>query len=354
MGENNTYKPVISKSAYIHPSAVIIGNVEIGANVFVGPNAVIRSDEADHNNHVAPMIIEDDVNIQDNVVIHALAGSTLKIGKGSSVSHSAIVHGPCEIGKECFIGFGSVVFKASVGDGTVVMHKALVENAVIPEKRSVPSGTIIKNDEDALMLEPVTEDLSAFAGRVRQNNLNLLNSSIYKKTNYKMNRAPKIAVVMGSKSDMDAMKECINVLDDFGIPHEVRIISAHRTPERAHAFAREATDRGLQIVIAAAGKSAHLAGVMASMTTIPVIGVPMQTSDLGGLDSLFSVVQMPGGVPVATTAIGRAGAKNAALLAISILSLNDNSLNERLKEYRRAMQHAVEMMDDEVCVAIPC
>jgi len=349
MGENNTYKPVISKLAYIHPSAVIIGNVEIGANVFVGPNAVIRSDEADQNNQVAPVIIEDDVNIQDNVVIHALAGSTVKIGKGSSVSHSAIVHGPCEIGRECFIGFGSVVFKASVGDGTVVMHKALVENVVIPEKRSVPSGAIIKIDEEAFMLEAVTEDLSAFAGRVRQNNLNLLNSSIYKKM-----KAPKIAVVMGSKSDMDAMKECIKVLDDFGLPHEIRIISAHRTPERAHAFAREATDRGLQIVIAAAGKSAHLAGVMASMTTIPVIGVPMQTSDLGGLDSLFSVVQMPGGIPVATTAIGRAGAKNAALLAISILALNDNSLNERLKEYRMAMQHAVEMMDDEVCVAIPC
>lgn len=349
MVDKNTYKPVISKLAYIHPSAVIIGNVKIGANVFVGPNAVIRSDEADHDNLVAPIIIEDGVNIQDNVVIHALAGSTVRIGKGSSVSHSAIVHGPCEIGKECFIGFGSVVFKSSVGNSTVVMHKALIENALVPEKRSVPSGTIILGDEDAATLGPVTDDLSAFAEKVRLNNLKLLSSAIYQSS-----KTPQIAIVMGSKSDMDVMKECKKTLENFNIAHETRIISAHRTPGRAHAFATGAMDRGIKIVIAAAGKSAHLAGAIASLTTIPVIGVPMHTSDLGGLDSLLSTVQMPGGIPVATTAIGMSGAKNAALLAISILALNDNSINEKLWEYRRAMQHEVEMMDDEICSEIPC
>lgn len=349
MGDKNIYKPLISSSSYIHPSAVVIGNVKIGANVFVGPNAVIRSDETDEDNLVSPVVIEDDVNIQDNVVIHALAGSTVKIGKGSSVSHSAIVHGPCEIGRECFIGFGSVVFKSSVGDGTVVMHKALVENVMIPEKRSVPSGSLIKCDEDAVMLGPVTEDLTAFARKVRQNNLKLLNSPIYHRSD-----SPEIAVVMGSKSDMDVMKECINTLNHFDVRHEVRIISAHRTPERAHSFATGANSRGIKIIIAAAGKSAHLAGVMASLTTIPVLGVPMQTSDLGGLDSLLSVVQMPGGIPVGTTAIGRAGAKNSALLAVSILALADKTLSERLVNYRKAMQHEVEKMDDELCSLIPC
>lgn len=200
----NEYTPFISPSAYIHPSAVIIGNVRIGRNVFIGPNAVIRADEADGDSVVSPVIIEDEVNIQDNVVIHALEGSVARIGKGSSISHSAVVHGPCEIGRECFIGFNSVVFMSTIGDGTVVMHQAVVENAVIPEKRSVPSGSIVKNDADAAGLGPVTEELSAFASKVRKNNLKLPGSPVYK-PEATLNKAvvnkkdsfPQIAVVTG-------------------------------------------------------------------------------------------------------------------------------------------------------------
>lgn len=162
------------------------------------------------------------------------------------------------------------------------------------------------------------------------------------------NQTPKVAVVMGSKSDYEVMKECAKVLADFKVPHEVRVISAHRTPDRAHAFATGAEERGLQLIIAAAGKAAHLAGVLAALTTLPVLGVPMTTSDLGGLDSLLSMVQMPGGIPVGTTAIGKAGAKNAALLAVAVLALSDDRLRVALKAYRDRMRQEVEADDAEV------
>ncbi len=167
------------------------------------------------------------------------------------------------------------------------------------------------------------------------------------------NQASKVAVVMGSKSDYDVMKECARVLADFNVPHEVRVISAHRTPDRAHEFATGAEERGLQLIIAAAGKAAHLAGVLAALTTLPVIGVPMATSDLGGLDSLLSMVQMPGGIPVGTTAIGKAGAKNAALLAVAILALSDGRLRDELKAYRHRMRQEVEADDAEVVQISP-
>lgn len=159
---------------------------------------------------------------------------------------------------------------------------------------------------------------------------------------------PRVAVVMGSKSDYEVMKECASVLADFRVPHEVRVISAHRTPDRAHEFAVGAEERGLQLIIAAAGKAAHLAGVLSALTTLPVFGVPMATSDLGGLDSLLSMVQMPGGIPVGTTAIGKAGAKNAALLAVAVLALSDSRLQDELKAYRRRMRDEVEAADNEV------
>jgi 5-(carboxyamino)imidazole ribonucleotide mutase len=161
-------------------------------------------------------------------------------------------------------------------------------------------------------------------------------------------QGPRVAVVMGSKSDLEVMKECTTVLSDFKVSHEVRVISAHRTPDRAHEFATGAEERGLQLIIAAAGKAAHLAGVLAALTTLPVLGVPMATSDLGGLDSLLSMVQMPGGIPVGTTAIGKAGAKNAALLAVAVLALSDGRLRDELKAYRHRMRLAVEAADAEV------
>jgi len=153
----------------------------------------------------------------------------------------------------------------------------------------------------------------------------------------------RVAVVMGSKSDYEVMKECAAILKQFHVPHEVRVISAHRTPERAREFALES--RGIRIIIAAAGKAAHLAGVLAAMTTLPILGVPMATADLGGLDSLLSMVQMPAGIPVGTTAIGKAGARNAALLAVSILALSNAGLNQELKRYREERQAEVEKDD---------
>jgi len=163
-----------------------------------------------------------------------------------------------------------------------------------------------------------------------------------------MNEHPEVSIVMGSKSDLEVMTEASGVLREFGIGHEVRVISAHRTPQKAHEFGNTAKTRGVKLIIAGAGKAAHLAGVMASLTTLPVIGVPMKTSDLGGLDSLLSTVQMPGGIPVATTAIGRAGAKNAGLLAVAILALSNEELSSKLDAYREVMTNAVKQADTEV------
>lgn len=157
-----------------------------------------------------------------------------------------------------------------------------------------------------------------------------------------------VSIVMGSKSDLEVMSEAAKVLREFDVPCELRVISAHRTPDKAHEFGRSAEGRGTKVIIAGAGKAAHLAGVMASLTTLPVIGVPMATSDLGGLDSLLSTVQMPGGIPVATTAIGKAGAVNAGLLAAAILALSDGELRAKLKAYREKMQRDVEKADLEV------
>ncbi len=154
-----------------------------------------------------------------------------------------------------------------------------------------------------------------------------------------------VSIVMGSQSDLDTLKEAAAVLKEFGVPHEVRVISAHRTPEVARDFALSAEDRGLKVIIAGAGKSAHLAGVLASMTVLPIIGVPMTTSDLGGLDSLLSTVQMPGGIPVPTVAIGKAGAKNAALFAIAILALTDAERHAQLVAYRERMTRDVVQAD---------
>jgi len=163
-----------------------------------------------------------------------------------------------------------------------------------------------------------------------------------------LNENPIVSVVMGSRSDLDTMTEATKVLSEFDVAYETRIVSAHRTPKQAHEFAAGARERGLRIIIAAAGKAAHLAGVLASLTTLPVIGVPMTTTDLGGLDSLLSTVQMPGGIPVATMAIGSSGARNAALLAVAVLGLGDEELASRLASYRQRMERKVEGADAEV------
>ncbi len=145
---------------------------------------------------------------------------------------------------------------------------------------------------------------------------------------------PLVGVIMGSKSDWETMSRTCATLDQFGVAYEKRVLSAHRTPDHAADFAKTARERGIEVIIAAAGGAAHLAGVAAAFTTIPVLAVPMQTKSLGGLDSLLSMVQMPGGIPVATFAIGTAGATNAALFAISILANKYPEYSAKLDQFR--------------------
>ncbi|MCL2707187.1 MAG: 5-(carboxyamino)imidazole ribonucleotide mutase [Dehalococcoidia bacterium] len=146
-----------------------------------------------------------------------------------------------------------------------------------------------------------------------------------------------VAVVMGSKSDGEAMQPCLDTLTKMEIDYEMHVLSAHRTPEKARLFAQGARERGTEIIIAAAGAAAHLPGVMASWTTLPIIGVPMPTSDLKGIDALYSIVQMPAGIPVATVAIGTAGAKNAAFLAAEILGLKYDNIHAAYNAYRQEL-----------------
>lgn len=150
-----------------------------------------------------------------------------------------------------------------------------------------------------------------------------------------------VGIIMGSQSDWATMREAAAILDELGIPHEARIVSAHRTPDRLWDYGTSAVARGLRVIIAGAGGAAHLPGMMASKTRLPVIGVPIQTKALSGVDSLYSIVQMPKGYPVATMAIGAAGAANAALMAASILALQDNDLADRLDTWRAGMTASI-------------
>jgi 5-(carboxyamino)imidazole ribonucleotide mutase len=152
---------------------------------------------------------------------------------------------------------------------------------------------------------------------------------------------PLVAVIMGSKSDWDVMRHASQTLTDFGIAHECRVMSAHRSPALASEFASSAASRGLEVIIAAAGGAAHLAGVIAAHTILPILGVPMKSEALNGLDSLLSTVQMPAGIPVGTLAIGKPGAVNAALLAIAILSLARPELGDQLMDYRKAQEKKI-------------
>ena len=151
----------------------------------------------------------------------------------------------------------------------------------------------------------------------------------------------KIGVIMGSSSDWETMKYSCEILEELHIPFEKRVVSAHRTPDLMFEYAEEARSRGIQVIIAGAGGAAHLQGMVAAKTTLPVIGVPVQSKALNGLDSLLSIVQMPGGVPVATVAIGKAGATNAGLLAAQILSISDDELAERLEKRREDTRNKV-------------
>lgn len=157
---------------------------------------------------------------------------------------------------------------------------------------------------------------------------------------------PVVGIIMGSKSDLETMRPAAEALAEFGVAYEMRVVSAHRTPEGMVEYAKAARARGLKVVIAGAGGAAHLPGMVASLTTLPVIGVPVQTKALGGVDSLYSIVQMPAGIPVATVAIGNG--RNAGLLALRILALEDPRLAQRLESYAEEMRELVGRMDREV------
>ena len=148
------------------------------------------------------------------------------------------------------------------------------------------------------------------------------------------NTNPIVGVIMGSRSDWDTMKNAVEILEEFDIPHEVKVVSAHRTPERLVEYAKSAKNRGLKVIIAGAGGAAHLPGMVAAITTLPVFGVPVCSKALKGMDSLLSIVQMPAGIPVGTTAIGNAGAKNAALLAVAVVALFNKTVDDKLEKWR--------------------
>jgi 5-(carboxyamino)imidazole ribonucleotide mutase len=152
---------------------------------------------------------------------------------------------------------------------------------------------------------------------------------------------PLVGIIMGSTSDWETMRHAAEKLEELGVPHETKVVSAHRTPQRLYDYATSAADRGLKVIIAGAGGAAHLPGMAASMTHLPVLGVPVESKALKGADSLYSIVQMPGGVPVGTLAIGKAGAINAGLLAAAILATSDEALTERLKAWRAKQTDSV-------------
>ena len=154
----------------------------------------------------------------------------------------------------------------------------------------------------------------------------------------------QVAVLMGSRSDLEVMTEALQILEEFGVPHEARVLSAHRTPEATRKYVQAAENSGLQVFIAGAGAAAHLAGAIAAHSVLPVIGVPLDSSPLKGMDSLLATVQMPGGIPVATMAIGKAGARNAALFAIQILSLGNPQVMEKMKASRESMRRKIEQI----------
>ncbi|SRR5690554_2954888 len=158
----------------------------------------------------------------------------------------------------------------------------------------------------------------------------------------------KVGVLMGSTSDWETMKQACHMLDEIGIPYEKEVVSAHRTPDKLFAYAKNAKDRGIKVIIAGAGGAAHLPGMLASMTNVPIIGVPIQSKALNGLDSLLSIVQMPKGIPVATVAIGEAGAVNAGLLAAQMIATEDETIFKRLEDYREKLIDKVNESNEEL------
>jgi len=172
--------PTIAPTAFVHPTATLIGRVVVGDGVFVGPQAVLRADEPGVDGVVWPVVVGEQANVQDGAVVHALAGTGVTIGPRASVAHGAVVHGPCRIGADCFIGFNSVVFNATLGDGVIVMHQALVEGAEIPSGLYVPSMTAVRNEEEVGRLTRVTQEMVAFAEKVSRTNILFAKAALHR------------------------------------------------------------------------------------------------------------------------------------------------------------------------------
>jgi carbonic anhydrase/acetyltransferase-like protein (isoleucine patch superfamily) len=165
--------PQIARTAFVHPTAALIGHVIVGKHVFIAPYAVLRADEPTPEDKVAPIIIHDRVNIQDGVVIHALAGSEVRVGPKTSLAHGALVHGPAILGRNCFVGFKSIVFKATLGNGSILMHNVLIENSIVPDNYSIPSGEVVRCENDLFHLVKVDAKLRAFANTIALTNITL-------------------------------------------------------------------------------------------------------------------------------------------------------------------------------------
>ena len=174
--------PKIALTAFVHPTATLMGRVSIEDRAFVGPHAVLRADEPGPDGTVQPIIVGEEANVQDCVVVHALGGTGVKIGPRSSVSHAAVIHGPCQIGADCFIGFNSVVFNATLGVGVIVMHQALVEGVTIPSELHVPSMIAVRNEEDVRRLARATQEMISFAENVARTNVLLATAALDRKT----------------------------------------------------------------------------------------------------------------------------------------------------------------------------
>lgn len=170
--------PEIAATAFVHPTAILIGRVCVGHYAFIGPQAVVRADEPGPDGHIAPIVIGEASNVQDCVVMHALGGSGVELGPRSSIAHAAVVHGPCKIGARCFIGFHSVVFHATLGDGVIVMHQALVERAEVSGGLWVPSMNAVRGSGDVARLSQAPEDLVAFSRKVIQSNVSLVRAAL--------------------------------------------------------------------------------------------------------------------------------------------------------------------------------
>jgi len=174
--------PKIASTAFVHPTATVIGRVSIGERTFVGPNAVLRADEPGPDGRVQPIVVGEEANIQDCAVVHALGGAETNIGPRASVAHAAVIHGPCRIGADCLIGFSSVVFNATLGVGVVVTHQALVEGVTIPSGLHVPSMTAVRNEEDVRRLAHATREMISFAAKVSRMNVDLVTAALNGKT----------------------------------------------------------------------------------------------------------------------------------------------------------------------------